>query len=80
MKWYVEGIDEKGGPILIGPYTSHTQAQRIADRQDFGDAQAVDFPTSSLAVATGMWKADKANKGSIGEAAKRVKHPKGTKV
>jgi len=77
MKWsYVEGIDEKGNPVLIGPYDSYTQAQRVADRQTFGEAKVVEYPTSSLATATGMWKKEKADAGSISIAARRVRHPK----
>lgn len=74
---YVEGVDEKGGPILIGPYNSKSEAQRVADRQTFGDARVVEYPTTSLAIATGMWKKDKADTGSIQIAARRVRHPKG---
>jgi len=73
---FVEGVDEKGNPVLIGPYNSHAQAQGVADKQQFGDAQVVEYPTSNLATATGMWKKDKADTGSIQVAMKRVRHPK----
>ena len=77
MKWsYVEGVDEKGRPVLIGPYNSSVEAQRVADRQDYGSARVVEYPTGSLATATGMWKKEKADEGSIGVAMRRVKHPK----
>lgn len=79
MHPYVEGVDEKGGPILIGPYNSKSEAQRVADKQQFGDAQVVEYPSSNLATATGMWKKEKADVGSIKVAARRVRHPKEAK-
>lgn len=77
MKWsYVEGVDEKGRPVLIGPYNSSMEAQRVADRQDYGSARVVEFSTRNLASATGMWKKEKSDEGSIKIAMRRVRHPK----
>ncbi len=77
MKWYyVEGTDEKGRPVLVGPYNSHLQAQGVADRNDYGDAEVVDFPTSNLARATSMWKETRSREKGIKEGMRRVGHGK----
>jgi len=78
---YVLAKNEKGDEILLGPYSSPAEAQKVADRRDYGDPVVLWLPTRSNAKATGMYKLQKVDAGeNIEEAMSRIGHPKEEKV
>ena len=75
--WWIVDRDQKGEPLLFGPYTMAIKAQNYADDNCSSGAELFELDTVNSAKATSMLKEKLVDRfHDVGKGMKRFRHPR----